>query len=688
MTRKAPAVCVLGLGLWIVGLGPFLLAQADQSTSTPPQQPTFRAGANYVRVDMYATEDGQPVEDIKADEIDLREDGVPQNIETFEHVVVRAAGPQETRIEPNTVAESRQMAADARARVLVIFLDTYHTQLGSSARMRLPLTRFLDRVLGPDDLVALMTPEMSATDLTFARKTTVISNIMQEEWWGRRARLTDRDPKEETYEACYGVSTSSNGIASEMMARRREKLTLDALEDLIVHLRGLREERKAVITVTEGWRLYTEDRNLARTTGNQPPPTTSPVGISGGRLGVGRQGNATGVDQLECDADRMALALLNHDRRLRDIEDAANRANVTFYPVYAQGLTPFDAPIGPERPPPPSVDAANLGARQNSLRELAENTDGTAVIGTNDIERGLRRIAADLSSYYLLGYYSTNTKLDGRFRSIEVKLKRPGVQVRARRGYRGLTAEEVLNVSSPASPAAAAPPPSLAVTVNPRAQFRIRTSGWTSGEGATAAAWIVGELDYATRKDLAWSAGATADVTVVSATGMDVTSASIDIPATDAAFSIRVPAEGGIAPGEYAVRVRVRPNAGAGLPVADTARLIIAATPSPLGEPVMWRRGPSTGPRYAMTADPRFTRLERVRFEMATTTAGPATGRMLDRLGRAMQIPVQITEKPDASGSFRWIVAEAVLAPLAPGDYAIEVTLADGKQTAGFKIVP
>jgi len=230
---------------------------AATAAQQQPQQPTFRAGANYVRVDMYATEDGQPVGDIKADEIDLREDGVPQNIETFEHVVVRAAGPQETRIEPNTVAESRQMAADARARVFVIFLDTYHTQLGSSARMRLPLTRFLDRVLGPDDLVALMTPEMSATDLTFARKTTVISNIMQEEWWGRRARLTDRDPKEEIYEACYGVSTSSNSIASEMMARRREKLTLDALEDLVVHLRGLREERKAVITVTAGWRLYT-----------------------------------------------------------------------------------------------------------------------------------------------------------------------------------------------------------------------------------------------------------------------------------------------------------------------------------------------------------------------------------------------------------------------------------------------
>ena len=143
-----------------------------------------------------------------------------------------------------------------------------------------------------------------------------------------------------------------------------------------------------------------------------------------------------------------------------------------------------------------------------------------------------------------------------------------------------------------------------------------------------------------------------------------------------------------MAPGEYAVRVRVRPNAGAGLPVADTARLVIADTPSPLGEPVMWRRGPSTGPRYAMTADPRFTRVERVRFEMATSTPGAATGRMLDRTGKPMQIPVQVTERPDASGPFRWIVADAVLAPLAAGDYAIEIALGEARQAAGFKVVP
>ena len=169
---------------------------------------------------------------------------------------------------------------------------------------------------------------------------------------------------------------------------------------------------------------------------------------------------------------------------------------------------------------------------------------------------------------------------------------------------------------------------------------------------------------------------------------MEVASATIEVPATDSAFSIRVPAEGGIAPGEYAVRVRVRPSGDGGLPVADTARLIISDKPSPLGEPVMWRRGPSTGPKYAMTADPRFTRVERVHFEMPTATPGAATARMLDRTGKPMQIPVQVSEKPDPSGAFRWIVAEAVLAPLAPGDYAIETTLGEAKQVGGFKVVP
>jgi ribosomal protein S7 len=61
---------------------------------------------------------------------------------------------------------------------------------------------------------------------------------------------------------------------------------------------------------------------------------------------------------------------------------------------------------------------------------------------------------------------------------------------------------------------------------------------------------------------------------------------------------------------------------------------------------------------------------------------------MLDRFGKANQVPVTVTERQDESNEFRWIVAEAVLAPLAPGDYAIEVTLGDARQVTAFQLVP
>ena len=66
---------------------------------------------------------------------------------------------------------------------------------------------------------------------------------------------------------------------------------------------------------------------------------------------------------------------------------------------------------------------------------LGENTDGFAVVNTNDLGAGLRRISDDVSAYYVLGYYSTNAKFDGKFRRIEVKMRPPGLKVKARRGY-------------------------------------------------------------------------------------------------------------------------------------------------------------------------------------------------------------------------------------------------------------
>ena len=89
-----------------------------------------------------------------------------------------------------------------------------------------------------------------------------------------------------------------------------------------------------------------------------------------------------------------------------------------------------------------------------------------------------------------------------------------------------------------------------------------------------------------------------------------------------------------------------------------------------------------------MTADPRFQRSDRIRLEHASAAAGAATARMLDRSGKPLNVPVVVTEREDTSGEFKWIVADATLAPLAPGDYAVELTLDETRVVTAFKIVP
>jgi VWFA-related protein len=655
-------------------------------------QPTFRTGANYVRVDMYASVDNKSIEDLTAEEVEVLEDNVPQKIEAFEHVQVRPAGPQESRREPNTVEQSRQMAAEGRARVFVIFLDTYHTSIEGSANMRLPLIKFLDRLLGPDDMVALMTPEMGASEITLGRKTTVISNIMQAQWmWGRKGRLVDDDSKEQLYQECYGIGP----MVDEMKARRREKLTLDAHSDQMVHLAGVREERKALVVVTEGWQLFKANANLTSDDGRNrvrpedifkrtPRPTPADSGTS------------TAPDtRAQCEADRVALANMDHTQRLREITDDANRGNVTFYPVYARGLVAFDAPIGPEKAPSIRDDQANLRVKQDGIRFLADNTDGTAIINTNNIDGMLQRIVDDLSSYYLFGYYSTNTKLDGRFRNITVRVKRPGAKVRARRGYRGRTADELISGAAGGAATEASSTLSTALTpvvgFNARSQFRIRTSSWghpaTASDAAGGTFWVVGELDYRTRRELAWTATAKADVVILASDGSEVMSRTIDVKTDDGPFGFAVPDSGGLPAGEYAVRVRLTSTADSSLALSDTARVVLSPNVA-LGEAVMWRRGPTTGLQHRRTADPRFQRSDRLRFEYATTLSDPVKARLLDRNGNPLSVPVQTMERPDSSGAFRWVVVDATLAPFAPGDYGVEVTQGSAKQVTGFRIVP
>ncbi|HZA35115.1 MAG TPA: hypothetical protein VE505_09315, partial [Vicinamibacterales bacterium] len=158
---------------------------AQEAPAAGPGQPTFRVEANFVRVDVFPTIDGKAVRDLTPADFELLEDGVPQKIETFEHIDVRGGGPQETRREPNTVQEGRAAAEDPRSRVFIVFLDTYHTGVVGSHRMQRAIVTLLDRIVGPDDLFGIMTPEMSVTDIALARRTVTTAGMLSKYWtWG------------------------------------------------------------------------------------------------------------------------------------------------------------------------------------------------------------------------------------------------------------------------------------------------------------------------------------------------------------------------------------------------------------------------------------------------------------------------------------------------------------------------
>ena len=144
-----------------------------------------------------------------------------QEISQFEYVRIRGNVPQEARRDPNTVAESRELIKDPRARVFVLFLDTRHVGPAASRTISRPLIDMLDDLIGIDDLIGVMTPEMTGDDVTFARKTTALQRMLAQEWWGERGRIVTTDPVEEQYRICYprGLSARAGRGADRASAR-------------------------------------------------------------------------------------------------------------------------------------------------------------------------------------------------------------------------------------------------------------------------------------------------------------------------------------------------------------------------------------------------------------------------------------------------------------------------------------
>jgi VWFA-related protein len=646
-------------------------------------------------VDAYPKKDGKIVDGLKAEDFEVFEDGKPQKVETLRFFRVEAHTPDPEVHDPNTVTESLERVADPANRVFVIYLDKYHVTIAGSHNARKPLVDMLDRILAPNDLFGVMVPDMRPRDLAFGRKLTTTAEDLARYWpWGDRDSIM-RTADDQQLDACFGSDPRSGQpvyvddggvrrfVGDVLRDRRHEDATLTSLNDLVTYLGQIREERKAVLVFTGGWRLFGQAPGLETLLVSSGGP---PIGQRGGTLGILNQ--LGGGSQSACNTELSRLSQLDDQQRLRQIITRANRLNVTFYPVSPEGLVVFDTPINetPVQPgPDPSVgilgwEVNNTRARSDAMRVLAANTDGIAVVNTNDLKKGLQAVTDDLSAYYVLGYYSTNTKFDGKFRRIEVKLKPQGAKVTARRGYTAPTSAEMsARAAMPtATPEASTVPAgfdeAMAVLARLRPSSDLFGYGVTSGAGQKTLAFVAevsnGQLDAGH-----WAKGADVEATVTTGAGAAVGSAQARLePGTRGAL-VQVPL--GDASGPWRVKISVRDDVGGSL--EDT--FAVASKPaSLLGDPIVSRGGPGGRAKLQPVADFEFRRSERVHVEWAETVPlDQRQARLLDRSGKPLPIEVTITERPSGDGNV--LAADVTLAPLAPGDYILEVTAAAGSAT-------
>ena len=158
--------------------------------------------------------------------------------------------------------------------------------------------------------------------------------------------------------------------------------------------------------------------------------------------------------------------------------------------------------------------------------------------------------------------------------------------------------------------------------------------------------------------------------------GTTAATAQVTLAPGERTFVVPVKLPTPVESGTLEVRAMLREAGPDGERVTDNLRLDLDSS---IGQPMLFRRGLSTGNRLLPAASFQFSRTERVRLEFpAASESTAATGRLLDRTGEPLAVPVTIGERTDPQTGQRWITADITLAPLSDGDYAVELTRDSG----------
>lgn len=441
-------------------------ADQDQPVVQLPEQPIFRGGISFVRVDVIVTDNKQnPVTDLKETDFEVLEDNQPQSIEQFRLIKVDAnAVPAPGEPPPRQLRnrdDEETEAAREDVRVFAFLLDDYHVRRSNSIAIREPLIKFIQTQIRPADMMAVMYPLTPAGDLSFTRDPNAVISAI-ERFDGRKYDYRPRNQFEQNYMR----------YPTEIVERIRNDVVMGALRGLSVRLGSLREGRKTIIFVSEGLTAMLPPQMRRQDASMPADPITS------------RQGAAFQDSTREETAAFFAQSDVMS--RMRDVTDMANRNNTAVYSLDPRGLAPFEFDIDDvSGGPPPSfaTDKRVLQMTTDTLRVLSEQTDGRAIVNRNSLLEGMNQIVRDSSYYYLIGYNS-QAPTDGKFHPIKVRVKRRGVDVRARRGFWAATVDDLSRATNPVKEVAKPVQTALAsISTSVQANRYVRT--WVGSQRGT-----------------------------------------------------------------------------------------------------------------------------------------------------------------------------------------------------------
>jgi VWFA-related protein len=374
--------------LSVAGAAALSARQASPPRSTGEDVPevTFRVEVNYVEVDAFVTDaQGNPATNLTAADFELLEEGVPQNVASFAMVNLPMDHPTQPTFATEAVEPDARTNGTSEGRIYLFLLDDLHVHPARAPKVRAALRQFVEQHFGTNDIAAVVSARGSSADSQdFTNNPRLLLKAID-----RFSGKVPLDGPIATVVLGESQQTPADPIRQEEAQRART--LMQSIRSLADFMGGVRGRRKTIILVSEGvgYDIY------------------NALGLPGG--------NATGI--LE-DSEKAVAAL--------------TRANVTIYALDPRGM--LDA----ERIADPTLseqEQINFRRAQDSLRVLAAETGGFAAVNQNDFTGMFDRIVRENSSYYILGYHPSNERRDGKFRNVDVRVKRPGLMVRSRRGY-------------------------------------------------------------------------------------------------------------------------------------------------------------------------------------------------------------------------------------------------------------